>query len=280
MGFRSQSEKAEYFRSLHHGSSVLVLPNAWDVPTARLFEGMGFRAVATTSAGMMVSLGYEDGERIPFTEFLSAVSRIARVLTVPLTVDVVAGFGSSVHQVASSVKQVVGVGAVGINIEDFEHETKKLFRLEDQVEKIKAIRKLGEELGVNLVVNARTDALRYAEGGEEERFREAVRRGQYYRDAGADCVYPMGLTNLELIKEYVGQLSHPVNIMVTKDTPNVKQLENAGVKRLSFGPSGIYGALGFLKKASHQVLEEGTYTTLLQDAINYDELNRLTHPVE
>ena len=257
---------------------MLVLPNAWDVPTARLFESVGFKAIATTSAGMLVSLGYEDGERIPFPEFLGAVSRIARVLTVPLTVDVVAGFGPGVHEVVSAVRQIVGVGAVGINIEDFEHESKKLFRVEDQVEKIKAIRKLGETMGVNLVINARTDAFRYAEGGEEDRFREALRRGEFYRDAGADCVYPMGLTQANLIREYVRTLNFPVNVMVTKNTPSVQELEALGVKRLSFGPAAAYAVMGFLKRAAREVLEKGTYTSLVTEAITYDELNSLTHP--
>jgi len=278
LNLRSQSDKAEYFRSLHRGPGVLVLPNAWDVPTARLFESVGFKAVATTSAGMLVSLGYEDGERIPFSEFLGAVSRIARVLTVPLTVDVVAGFGPGVHEVVSAVRQIVGVGAVGINIEDFEHESKKLFRVEDQVEKIKAIRKLGETMGVNLVINARTDAFRYAEGGEEERFREALRRGEFYRDAGADCVYPMGLTQANLIREYVRTLNFPVNVMVTKNTPSVQELEALGVKRLSFGPAAAYAVMGFLKRAAREVLEKGTYTSLVTEAITYEELNSLTHP--
>jgi 2-methylisocitrate lyase-like PEP mutase family enzyme len=278
LNLRSQSDKAEYFRSLHRGPGVLVLPNAWDVPTARLFESVGFKAVATTSAGMLVSLGYEDGESIPFSEFLGAVSRIARVLTVPLTVDVVAGFGPGVHEVVSAVRQIVGVGAVGINIEDFEHESKKLFRVEDQVEKIKAIRKLGETMDVNLVINARTDAFRYAEGGEEERFREALRRGEFYRDAGADCVYPMGLTQANLIREYVRTLNFPVNVMVTKNTPSIQELEALGVKRLSFGPAAAYAVMGFLKRAAREVLEKGTYTSLVTEAITYEELNSLTHP--
>lgn len=278
MSLGSQSDKAEYFRSLHHGSGVLVLPNAWDVPTARLLESVGFRAVATTSAGMMVSLGYEDGERIPFPEFLSVVSRIARVLTVPMTVDAVAGFGVGVREVVGSVRQIVGAGAVGINIEDFEHESKKLFRVEDQVEKIKAIKSLGETTGVDLVINARTDAFRYAEGEEEDRFKEALRRGESYRDAGADCVYPMGLTQSSLIKEFVRALDFPVNVMLTNSTPSVRELEALGVKRLSFGPAATYAVMAFLKKAAKEVLEKGTYTTLTAETITYDELNSLTHP--
>src|SRR5207249_12309165 len=135
MPLKSQEEKAEDFRALHHGKRILVLPNAWDVPSARVFEDAGFPAVATSSAGMMVSLGYPDGEVIDRQEMVSAVRRIARVLAVPLSVDVVAGFGQTPREVAATVKSVVEAGAIGINIEDFVHVTKELYAVERQVEK-------------------------------------------------------------------------------------------------------------------------------------------------
>lgn len=113
-----QVEKAEAFRRLHDRKEILVLPNAWDVPSARIFEDEGFPSVATSSAGMLVSLGYPDGEGIPLGEFVSAVGRIARVLSVPLSADVVGGFGDSPERVARSVRAVVEAGAVGVNIED------------------------------------------------------------------------------------------------------------------------------------------------------------------
>ena len=116
---RSQVERAEEFRDLHHGKRVLILPNGWDVPSARVFEEEGFPAVATSSAGMLVSLGYPDGETSGVDEFVSAVGRIAGVLRVPLSADVVGGFGATPGEVAATVKKVIGVGAVGINIEDF-----------------------------------------------------------------------------------------------------------------------------------------------------------------
>jgi 2-methylisocitrate lyase-like PEP mutase family enzyme len=274
----AQARRAEYFRWLHRGPSILILPNAWDVPTARIFEDAGFKAVATTSAGVTVSLGYEDGQIIPKDEFLAAIKRIARVLTVPLTVDLVAGFGQTVDEVVSTVRRVVEAGAVGLNIEDFEHQSKQLFDLEQQVLKIKAIKTLGEQMGVPIVVNARTDALRYAEGGDDQKFKEAVRRAEAYRDAGADCVYPMGLVEPQNIRIFVEELRCPVNVMVTPKTPSVRELETLGVKRLSFGPSAIYAVMGYLKRAAKEVLEEGTFTMLVGDALTYDELNRLTHP--
>src|SRR6266700_6192244 len=135
---RSQKEKAEDFRAVHHGKRILVLPNAWDVPSARVFEDAGFPAIATSSAGMLVSLGYPDGEVISRDEFVSAVGRIARVLSVPFSADIVAGFGKTTKDVLTTVKAILKTGAVGINIEDFTHATKKLYPIERQIGNVKA----------------------------------------------------------------------------------------------------------------------------------------------
>ena len=272
---RSQKDKAEDFRGLHHGKRILILPNAWDVPSARVFENEGFPAVATSSAGLMVSLGYPDGEVIGRNEFVSAVERIAKVLSVPLSVDIVAGFGKTTEEVVATVKAILRAGGIGINIEDFAHSTKKLFPAERQVENVKAIRRLGDSVGVPLVINARTDALRFASGDEEAKFDEAVRRAIAYRDAGADCVYPMGLTEAVSIKRFVKELDFPINVMVRKGLPAVNELERLGVARVSFGPSASYAAMGLLKRASKEALEKGTYENLVEGAIAFDELNSL-----
>ena len=278
MPLKSQKEKAEDFRALHHGKRILILPNGWDVPSARLFEDAGFPAIATSSAGMLVSLGYPDGEVIGRTEFVSAVGRIARVLSVPLSADVVAGFGKTTKEVLVTVKAILKTGAVGINIEDFTHATKKLYPIERQVENVKAIRKLGETTGIPLVINARTDALRYAEGDEGARLREAVRRATAYRDAGADCVYPMGLVDADSITNFVKALDSPINVMVRKSLPPISELQRLGVARVSFGPSPSYAAMGLLKRAAKEVLEKGTYENLIEGAITFDELNALAVP--
>ncbi len=278
MHLKSQREKAEDFRALHHGKRILILPNGWDVPSARVFEDAGFPAIATSSAGMLVSLGYPDGEVIGRDEFVSAVGRIAKALSVPLSADVVAGFGKTTKDVLVTVKAILKTGAVGINIEDFTHATKKLYPIERQMENVRAIRKLGEITGVPLVINARTDALRFAEGDEAARFKEAVRRATAYRDAGADCVYPMGLTDAASIGNFVKALDCPINVMVRKGLPPIGELERLGVARVSFGPGPSYAAMGLLKRAAKEVLERGTYENLIEGAITFDELNALAIP--
>ncbi len=274
----SQSEKAEAFRRLHNIKKILVLPNAWDVPSARVFEDEGFPAVATSSAGMLVSLGYPDGEGIPHKEFVAAVSRIARVLGIPLSADVVGGFGDSPEGVARSVRAVVNAGAVGINIEDFAHRTKKLLPLEKQLERLRALVKLRKSLGVPFVINARTDALRFGAGDEDAKLNEAIRRAEAFRDLGADCVYPMGLADSASISRFVKALSFPTNVMVRKGLPPIAELERLGVARVSFGPSASYAAMGLLRRASREVLEKGTYGSLVEGAISFDELNALAVP--
>jgi 2-methylisocitrate lyase-like PEP mutase family enzyme len=271
-------EKAERFRALHRGPPPLVLPNAWDVPSARLFEDAGFPAVATTSAALMASLGYPDGERMPRRELLSAIRRIATRLAIPLSVDLVAGYGRGPRAVAKTVEQAVRAGAVGVNVEDVEPARRTLAPVRAQVAKVKAIRAAAEAIGVPLVLNARTDAFRFGEGDDAARLRETIDRLAAYRDAGADCVYPMGLADGESIGAVVRALDCPVNVMVRAGLPSVPELERLGVKRVSFGPYGAYAALGLLKLASAEVRERGTYTRLLEGAITHDELNALAVP--
>jgi len=234
--------------------------------------------VATSSAGLMVSLGYPDGEDIPAKEFDQAVRRIARVLSVPLSADVVGGFGDTPEGVAKSVKEVIAAGAVGINIEDFTHSTKKLLPAEKQVARLKALVRLRKSLSVPFVINARTDALRFGSGDEDAKLEEAIRRAESYRDLGADCVYPMGLTDAAPISRFVKTLDFPVNVMVRKGLPSVPELQRLGVARVSFGPSASYAAMGLLKRASREIREKGTFAALVEGAINFDELNSLAVP--
>jgi 2-methylisocitrate lyase-like PEP mutase family enzyme len=227
---------------------------------------------------MMVSLGYPDGEEIGVEEYASAVGKVARVLGVPLSADVVGGFGGTLGEVAASVRKVIEAGAVGINIEDFVHATKKLLPIDEQLARLGAVTQMRKEVGVPFVINARTDAFRFAEGDEKSRLAEAIRRGVAYRDLGADCIYPMGLTDAASISEFVGALDFPVNVMVRKGLPPVADLARLGVARVSFGPSSSYAAMGFLKRASREVLDRGTYSSLVDGAINFDELNALAKP--
>ncbi len=270
--------RAEAFLRLHERRALFVLPNAWDVPSARLFEDAGFPAVATSSAGMMVSLGYPDGERIRPAEYLAAVRRIAERLAVPLSVDVVAGFGPRGTDAVRVVRSVLDAGAVGINLEDRSPSRPGLVPLARQVEKLRAVRRLADRREVPLVINARTDALTEAPGTAEQRFDEAVRRAVAFREAGADCVYPMRLAEAGAIRRFVRAVDAPVNVMVRPGLPDLPTLERLGVRRVSFGPAASYAALGLLRRASREILERRTFRLLVDGALTFDELNRLAEP--
>src|SRR5229473_1157942 len=137
----SQTNKAVQFRQLHRGPRALILPNAWDVASARVFEDAGFSAIATTSAGIAFSLGYPDGQRIPREEMLARIGRIARAVHVPVTADIEAGYGSSTEAAATTTLELIQAGAIGMNLEDASgNPDEPLIDLQLAVEKIKAAR--------------------------------------------------------------------------------------------------------------------------------------------
>ena len=274
-----QKEKAEEFRSLHNAKKILVLPNAWDVPSARVFEDAGFPAIATSSAALAVSVGYPDGERIRKEELFSVVKKIAGVLSVPLSVDIESGFGATKISLTDTIRRVIGAGGVGINIEDISDFGKKtLLPVEKQVERIREVRKTSDSLGIPLLINARTDAYRFGTGDERTKLDETIRRERAYEAAGADCLYPMGLTGRESILTFVKAVNKPVNIMARKGTPVITELQEIGVKRLSLGPGAMYATMGLLRKIAQELKEKGTYETLLTGAITFDELTALAEP--
>jgi 2-methylisocitrate lyase-like PEP mutase family enzyme len=274
-----QREKAEEFRSLHYAKKILVLPNAWDVPSARVFEDAGFPAIATSSAALAISVGYPDGEKIRKEELFSVVKKIAGVLSVPLSVDIESGFGASIDSLTDTIRRVIEAGAVGINIEDIsDFEKKTLLPVEKQVERIRAVRTASDSLGIPLLMNARTDAYRFGTGDERARLDAAIRRERAYEAAGADCLYPIGLTDRESILTFVKAVNKPMNIMARKGTPTITELQEMGVKRLSLGPGPMYATMGLLRKIAQELKEKGTYETLLTGAITFDELNALSLP--
>ncbi len=271
----SARARAERFRELHHGATPLLLPGAWDVASARLFEELGFPAVSTSSLGLLASLGYPDGEEIGRAGLVKVIARIAAALAVPLSADIVSGFGSSPREVVRTVRAVVRAGAIGVNVEDVQHASHRLYPLERQLERLRPLVRLRDEGEVPFLLNARTDAFRRAPGEESERLQEAIRRATAFRDLGADCVFPMGLTEAGSIERFVRELDCPVNVMVRRGLPSVPELGRLGVARVSFGPTASYAALGFLRRAIRELRTTGTYDALLHDAISFEELGAL-----
>ncbi len=253
--------RAEELRRLHHGP-ILVLPNVWDAGSALLVAALpGCRALATTSSGVAASLGYPDSERIPAEEMLAAVGRIARAVDLPVTADLKAGYGDP----AATARAAVAAGVAGLNLED------KAGPPEEHAERIRAVR---DEVGEELVVNARTDVFLEGTGGVDE----AIERGNAYLAAGADCVFPIGVSERAAIAQLAEQIDGPVNVLATVGTPPIAELEALGVARVAFG-SGLtraaYGAAyGAAVRAAREVLEDGSYGWL-EAATPSPELSRL-----
>jgi 2-methylisocitrate lyase-like PEP mutase family enzyme len=267
-----QKEKAELFRRLHHGPETLVLPNAWDCASARIFEEAGFSAIATTSAGVAFSLGYPDGEFIPQDEMLAVVKRIATCAKVPVTADLESGY----RDIAKTTAALIDSGAVGLNLEDREHaESKVLTETGRQIEKITAVRRVAEGMGVKVVINARTDVYLAQIGDAATRFEHACGRLRAYIDAGADCVFLPGLTDEHTIRLVVEALKFPVNILATANAPSIERLEHLGVARVSVGSGVMRATMGLTRDIAAELKQEGTYSRMLEGAISYADANRL-----
>ena len=253
-----QRARAEGFLALHAGSSLFVLPNAWDVVSARIFaRSPSCRALGTTSAGIAAVLGYPNGEVSPREEMLEMVGRIARAVEVPVSADVEAGYGASTEAAAETAAEVIAAGAVGLNLEDAWHGgASPLLSLEQQVERIEAIREVGEREGLPLVINARTDVYLRQVGEPEGRFEETVRRANAYTAAGADCIFVPDATDGETIGRLAKALDGPLNVFADLESPPIAELERLGVRRLSIGPQAQRASFALTARIAEELLEK------------------------
>jgi 2-methylisocitrate lyase-like PEP mutase family enzyme len=266
---------AAIFRAMHAGPPILLLPNAWDVISARMFEEAGFRAIATTSAGIAFTLGYPDGQKISRPEMLQVIARIARAVKVPVTADVEAGYGDRPEDAAQTTREVIEAGAVGMNLEDAANDpARPLIDLSLQLEKIRAVQDAAKQAGVPIVLNARTDVYLLQVGASEARYDLALQRLTAFRDAGADCLFLPGVRDAETIRRMVKDLKFPINILAGPGSPSVPELEKLGVARVSLGSAPIRATLGLVRRMAEELKATGTYRSL-EDAPAHAEVNRL-----
>jgi 2-methylisocitrate lyase-like PEP mutase family enzyme len=273
MDKKTQRKLAETFLALHHDPKLLVLPNIWDPLGARMLERLGYPAVATASAAVAFSLGYDDGEKITFATMLDVIRRIAASIDVPFTADLERGYADNPRAVAENVRQVIGVGAVGINIEDSTVEGGPLAPVEVQCDLIRAVRSAADEEEVPIVINARTDAfLRDAPASEAEKTEETIARGRAYVDAGADCVYPIVAGNIETLKKIHTEISAPVNVYAPASSASMQDLEAAGISRLSLGPGLIKASVTAMKNVALALKNYGTFDSFTKDVVSSGEI--------
>jgi 2-methylisocitrate lyase-like PEP mutase family enzyme len=275
LSLEEQKRRADAFRAMHRGPKALLLPNVWDVASARIIEEAGFGALATTSAGIAFSLGYPDGQKISREEMLARVGRIARAVKVPVTADVEGGYGPRPEDAARTAAAVIEAGAVGMNLEDGTGDPRHpLVELSLQLEKIRAIREAALKTGVFLVLNARTDVFLDQVGAPETRYAETVKRVLAFRDAGGDCVFVPGLRDSATISQLVQDVRCPVNILAGPGSPPVLELERLGVARVSLGSGPMRATLGLLRRMAQELKNSGTYTAL-EGAPAHADVNKM-----
>ena len=236
----------DLLRSLHRPGAPLLLPNAWDVATARAVVAAGFPVVATTSAGVAAALGYEDHEHAPADEMLAAAARIARGVDVPMTVDAEAGYGMEPPDLVSALRLAE---AAGCNLEDTDHAAGGLRDPDRHAEWLKAVRQAASNDGYRLVINARVDVFLgpflagASLGTQIDLVPEALRRANAYLEAGIDCVYPIALWETDALRGFMSEVRGPVNVIRVPQT-SLTELAAAGVARVSWGPFLYRDAMG------------------------------------
>jgi 2-methylisocitrate lyase-like PEP mutase family enzyme len=235
---RALHSRCDLLRSLHRPGDPLLLPNAWDVVTARAVVAAGFPVVATTSGGVAATLGYEDHEGAPGGEMLAAAARIARGVEVPVTVDAEAGYAM---QPAELVAALQAAGAAGCNLEDTDHTAGSLRDPDEHAAWLRAVCQAASADGYPLVINARVDVFLgpflagAGPGTQEELVPEALRRAQAYLEAGVDCVFPIALWEAGALRRFMSEVGGPTNVVRLPQAPSLAELAAMGVARVSWG---------------------------------------------
>ena len=268
-------QKAERFRALHHRDRILVLPNIWDPGGARLLKSLGYPAVATASASVAYSLGYDDGQQITLDAMLDVVGRVAVSVDVPVTADMEWGYAEQPADVADNMRRVLRAGAVGVNLEDSIREGEVLFDVDFQCARIRAVREMAQQEGIPLVINARTDVYwPKVAGTDDEKLGQAVLRAKAYLESGADCVYPILLGDLESLKKLHAAIRAPINVLAPTCRATLRELEDAGIARVSLGPALIWASLTVMRKLALELQDYGPLDQLTRDVITTSEIQK------
>lgn len=269
--------RARHFRALHDRTRALLLPNAWDAGSARLLESLGFPAIATTSGGVAWSLGWPDGEHAPLDELVAATARIVRAVAVPVSADIESGYGATPDAVAANVRHFIDAGVVGINLEDgIAHA--QLRDVSDAAARIEAARRAADAAGVDLFINARVDTWIAGFGASEDaRIAETLHRASAYLRAGADGIYPIGVTAPATIETLCRAIDAPVNVGARPGLPPLAELARLGVARVTTATRLATLAFGAVHEAAAALQAHGGFDGL-EARFGYAEAQRLFHP--
>jgi 2-methylisocitrate lyase-like PEP mutase family enzyme len=249
------SERAERFRSLHDGEGPLLLPNPWDLGSARLFETMGFEALATTSSGFAMTFGRLDGS-VSREEAIGHAASIAAATALPVSADLENCFANDPAGVAETIRLAAEAGLAGASIEDYTRNLDNpIYELGQATERVTAAAEAAHAGESRLVLTARAE--NHVTGAGD--LGDTIGRLQAYQEAGADVLYAPGLRDLEEIRRLVSSVDLPVNVLARPGGPTVPELASAGASRVSVGGAFAFAALGAATEAARELLEEGTY---------------------
>lgn len=246
-----------YFKSLHHQKNPLILYNCWDVASLKAIEQAGSMAIATSSFSMANAWGYSDGEQLLFEQVLWMISRMAEHVTLPLTVDIEGGYAVDEDSLASNMEQLLQLDICGINFEDqkVNHPNEELWDIREQSNRIRTIQQVAAKLQKKVFMNARTDIFFKGTKHSVELVDEAVERTYAYAEAGADGIFIPGLTDPRLISHFVQKSPLPVNVMVMDGMISNTELQELGVKRISYGPNSYFHAQQLLQENAQAILQ-------------------------
>ena len=276
MLIQTHKQRAETLLTLHHQDKLLVLPNVWDVMSTRLLTNLGFPAIATASAAIAFSRGYDDGQKIPIQEMLTVIRKVASSTHLPVSADFERGYSGTLTGLKDNVRALIDTGAVGLNIEDSLVEGGALRPLEEQAERIQTIRDVADDEDIPLVINARCDLfLAKGTGQHDRKVEESISRGQAYARAGANCFYPILLNDLPSLEQICEAVGLPVNVLATPNTASQEALHDIGVRRLSLGPGWLKAGVTELMRIAENLQNGGSFTEDAERSLSSERVKEL-----
>jgi 2-methylisocitrate lyase-like PEP mutase family enzyme len=253
-------DQYQLFHQLHHQQTPLLVGNVWDVISAKAFEQKGFNAIATSSAALARTFGYEDGEQIPFELLLKMAERIISNVHIPLSVDMEGGYSRNVNQIIQNLERVYDIGAVGINLEDsVKGDETRMLPENDFKNLLFKIRETFEKKNIRMFINARTDAYVVHLPNALD---ETLNRIKSYEDAGASGIFVPYLHDKEEIKKVVAATKLPVNVFAMPQLPSFPELADLGIKRISMATSVHRASMRSLEKIIQTILDENSFESL------------------
>jgi 2-methylisocitrate lyase-like PEP mutase family enzyme len=269
---RSKAEKASMFRALHERSGAFIIPNPWDVGTARMLAALGFEALATTSLGVANGLGRADS-KVTRDEVIANCRAIAEATDLPVNADLENGFAHAPEEAAVAIRLAAEAGAVGGSIEDATGDPKdRIYEFDLAVARVRAAAEVAHSLPVPFLLTARAENLLHGRND----LVDTIRRLQAYQEAGADVLYAPGLRNLAEVRQVVGAIKRPFNVVTGWLDPDItaKDLAEAGAKRISVGGALSRLALAALAKAGRAMKEQGSFAWM-RDMAGIGELRQM-----